>query len=345
MEVIQYSSLGLLSAIDDILDYSKIEKKELKLEARQFDLSKMIKELRTSTENQAKDKNLRFIYEEVNQLPKFAIGDRARLRQIILNLLNNAIKFTNAGEVKLSIKTEMLPNNILDFKIRISDTGVGIRKEKLDRIFESFIQEQIDDKRKFGGFGLGLCIVKALVELHNGKVNIQSEHGEGTTVDVSLALNLPQQNTKETLSPTHEKGVYDLNGKNILIVEDNPVNQMVMKSILRKWKNTTFDIANHGLEALDKLKEKQFDLILMDLQMPEMDGYEATEAIRNGVCGKQYENIPIIAVTADATDKAKNKVKSIGMDDYMTKPVDSDELYGKVVKCFYLQTVDLSYVL
>lgn len=345
LEVIQYSSLGLLSAIDDILDYSKIEKKELKLEERQFDLTKMVKELRTTAENQAKDKKLNFVYEEINQLPRFALGDRSRLRQIILNLLNNAIKFTNTGDVKLSIKTEVMPNNILDLKIKISDTGVGIRKEKLERIFESFIQEQIDDKRKFGGFGLGLCIVKALVELHEGKVNIQSEHGEGTTVDVSLALNLPEHIVKDTQSPTHEKGIYDLNGKNILIVEDNPVNQMVMKSILRKWKNTTFDIANHGLEALDKLKEKPFDLILMDLQMPEMDGYEATEAIRNGVCGKKYENIPIIAVTADATDKAKNKVKSIGMDDYMTKPVDSDELYAKVMNCFYLQSVDLSDVL
>ena len=344
LEVIQYSSLGLLSAIDDILDYSKIEKKELKLEERQLEISKVIQELRTITENQVKNKNLKFIYEEINQLPKYILGDKARIRQIILNVLNNAVKFTQEGEVKLSINSIMKNDNTVDLSITIQDTGVGIDQAKLDRIYESFIQEQIDDKRKFGGFGLGLCIVKALVELYQGKIDISSEQGKGTKVQIHLNFKVPTREQKISVSPI-VNGVYDLEGKHILIVEDNPVNQMVMKSILRKWKNTSFDIANHGLEALDKLQASHFDLILMDLQMPEMDGYEATEAIRKGEAGSKYQNIPIIAVTADATDKAKSKVKAVGMDDYMTKPVDKDELYTKIQHAFYLAKVDLSGVL
>ncbi|SNS14096.1 Signal transduction histidine kinase [Belliella buryatensis] len=344
LEVIQYSSLGLLSAIDDIFDYSKIEKKELKLEERQLEISKVIQELRTITDNQVKNKKLKFIYEEINQLPKYIIGDKARIRQIILNVLNNAVKFTQDGEVKLSINSVLQKNDTVNLNIIVQDTGVGIDKEKLDRIYESFIQEQIDDKRKFGGFGLGLCIVKALVELYEGKIEISSEQGKGTKVQIDLNFKVPSRDQKLPSSPL-VNGDYDLEGKHILIVEDNPVNQMVMKSILRKWKNTSFDIANHGLEALDKLKASHFDLILMDLQMPEMDGYEATEAIRKGEAGSKYQNIPIIAVTADATDKAKSKVKAVGMDDYMTKPVDKDELYTKIQHAFYLVKVDLSGVL
>ncbi|UJP66215.1 hybrid sensor histidine kinase/response regulator [Mongoliitalea daihaiensis] len=343
LEIIQYSSLELLSAINDILDYSNIEKKELKLEERPVKVEKIIQELRTITANKAKDKNLNFIYEEINQLPAYILGDKARIRQILLNILNNAIKFTQKGDVKLSIQSDLSPRNTVDLTITITDTGVGIEQEKLDRIYESFIQEQIDDKRKFGGFGLGLCIVKALIELYQGTINITSTKGKGTKVVMQLNFKLPEKKAAQATSSI--SGTYDLQGKHILIVEDNPVNQVVMKAILRKWQNTTFDIANNGIEALEKLQAAHVDLILMDLQMPEMDGYEATVAIRNGEAGSKNQQIPIIAVTADATDKAKEKVKAVGMDDYMTKPVDKDELYSKVQQCLYLQEVDVSNIL
>ncbi|TVP49452.1 MAG: hybrid sensor histidine kinase/response regulator [Mongoliibacter sp.] len=341
LEVIQYSSLGLLSAIDDILDYSRIEKKELKLDKKVFNFHKLLKEVRTNTERQALDKNLKFIYEEIGQIPKFIIGDLARTRQIFQNLLGNALKFTPEGSLKLSIETTQKANQTVSLNIKITDTGVGIPKHKLNSIFESFIQETINDKRKFGGFGLGLCIVKALVELFEGKLEIESQEGEGTTVTVLLDFNYAEPASAQ--EPDFLKnGVHDLSGKNILVVEDNAVNQMVMKSILKKWKNTSFDLAYNGVEALQKLKEEKFDLILMDLQMPEMDGYEATEAIRSGSAGNHHTHIPIIAVTADATDKAKNKAAAVGMDDYITKPVDREELYKKVQKCFFLQKVNIS---
>lgn len=339
LEVIEYSSLGLLNAIDDILDYSKIEKKELKLEYKPFDLHRVVKEVHSMTEKQASDKGLKFVFEEIMQMPNFVIGDRTRTRQILLNVLSNAIKFTHEGQVKLAIKTESIGENRSKIVFTIADTGVGIQAEKLDRIFESFIQEQIDDKRKFGGFGLGLCIVKALVDQYGGKLQIESATGVGTTVSVSLGFDQPEPKPQPELTKPAE---FDLLRKHLLVVEDNPVNQLVMKSILKKWKNTSFDVAFNGLEALEKLKAGKFDLILMDLQMPEMDGYEATEAIRKGACGSAYQSIPIIAVTADATEKAKSRVFEVGMDDYTTKPIEAEILYAKVKNALMLQAVELN---
>ncbi|MDP3471821.1 MAG: ATP-binding protein, partial [Algoriphagus sp.] len=334
LEVIKYSSVSLLTSIDDILDYSKIEKGELNLERKPFDLQKSLTEIKSLSYQQARDKGLTFIYEENVELPKRIVGDAVRFRQILNNVLHNAIKFTPSGKVKLQITQleENEENQILTFNV--SDTGIGIRPEKLDRIFESFIQEQIDDKRKFGGFGLGLCIVKALVNLYQGSVSIESNVGLGTTVEVKLTFQKAQQEPLELIKKD-SKAL--LKGKSILVVEDNPVNQLVIKSILRKWEGITFDFAGHGLEALEKLNSKSFDLILMDLQMPEMDGYEATVAIRGGKGGLRHTNIPIIAVTADTTEKSKIHANSVGMDDYMTKPVDSELLFEKVLKAFYLE--------
>ncbi len=338
LEVIKYSSVSLLSSIDDILDYSKIEKGELNLEQKTFDFQKVLNEIKLLAYQQTRDKGLKFIVEEKVQLPKKLIGDATRFRQILMNVIHNSIKFTNQGEVKLAI-TDLIEsgsNSILSFEI--SDTGVGIKPEKLDRIFESFIQEQIDDKRKFGGFGLGLCIVKALTQLYSGTVAIQSEVGKGTKVSISLTFGKAEESVQDPIK-AHSETL--LLGKRILVVEDNPVNQLVIKSILRKWKGITFDFANHGLEGLEKLQQSHFDLILMDLQMPEMDGYEATEAIRAGSAGEKYLTIPIIAVTADTTEKSKVKAKAVGMDDYMTKPVDAEILLEKVLQALFLENVQL----
>ncbi|MCH7403757.1 7TM diverse intracellular signaling domain-containing protein [Belliella kenyensis] len=338
LKVIRYSSLGLLSAIDDILDYSKIERNELQLEERKIDFAALIREVRTIVENQTKNKNLKFIYEEINQPPKFILGDKSRIRQIFLNLLNNAVKFTHEGYVSLRIQSEVVDNK-LHLDLMITDSGIGIQKAKLDRIFESFIQERIDDKRKFGGFGLGLGIVKALVKAYDGQISIESEQHKGTEVKVSLVFETPVEVTYPEIASEEQN--CSLKGKNILIVEDNHVNQLVIKSILRKIPELSFNIANHGIHALELLKSDKFDLILMDLQMPEMDGYETTQAIRQGDAGEKYLNIPIIAVTADATNKAKNKAYEVGMDDYLTKPIDSDELLTKMNNSLQLVNIDL----
>ncbi len=342
LEMIKYSSVSLLSSIEDILDYSKIEKGELILDQKAFDFHKVILEIKGLAFQKTRDKGLKFIYEEASVLPKRIIGDPIRFRQIITNLVDNAIKFTATGEVKLRFSQITEVDNLINLKIEISDTGIGIEQNKLNRIYESFIQQQLDDKRKFGGFGLGLCIVKALVDLYKGEIKITSQVDKGTHVFLSLDFGIVKPNDLEKLAETKRKSQELLLGKKILVVEDNPVNQLVIKSILRKWNGVTTDFANHGLEALSKMQEIKFDVVLMDLQMPEMDGYEATQAIRNGQGRDIHKEIPIIAVTADTTDQTKIRARSVGMDDFMTKPVDAELLLEKVLHALYLQEVQVS---
>lgn len=338
LEVIKYSSLSLLSSIDDILDYSKIEKGELVLEKRVFSTRKIIGELNALTFQQARDKKISFVYEERAPLPEKLLGDANRFRQILGNVLNNAVKFTQEGEIKLLLSAVQEQEQSVELFFEIQDTGVGIKPEKLDRIFESFIQEQLDDKRKFGGFGLGLCIVRALVNQHHGQIDIQSTPQKGTQVSIKLTLDKAPLDKLESIKRDADK---ILLGKHILVVEDNRVNQLVIKSILKKWNGVTFAFANHGLEALDLLHAEKFDLVLMDLQMPEMDGYEATQAIRAGKGREIHQGIPIIAVTADTTETSKNRVQAVGMDDYMNKPVDAEILKEKAAKALYLETIQL----
>ncbi|MBR9776573.1 MAG: response regulator [Cytophagales bacterium] len=341
LDVIHYSSLGLLGAIDDVLDYSKIEKGQLKLQETAFDLRKMISQIAHSYTTQAKDKGLKFDYQEIGIIPQLIIGDKRRTEQLIGNLLKNAIKFTQQGGIQLKVEALAQKENQCLLKIQVKDSGVGIKKQKLESIFASFTQGQNNDKRKFGGLGLGLCIVKALVNLHQGKINIQSEEGIGTLVTLELTYALPETGEQTDPYDFAKEGVFDLENKHILIVEDNALNQMVLKVILGKWSNTSFKIANNGLEAVEMLKTQTFDVVLMDLQMPVMDGYEATQAIRSGASGTNNSNIPIIAVTADVTQKARNKVFEIGMDDYMTKPVKKEEIYNKIKKVLFLKEIQI----
>ncbi|WP_235114679.1 response regulator [Cyclobacterium qasimii] len=336
LDIIHYSSLGLLGAIDDVLYYSMIEKGQLKLQETPFDLEKMITQIAGSFETQAVDKGLRFNFKKIGLIPQYIIGDRRSTEQLIGNLLKNALKFTRHGEIGLEVEAETQSENRILLKVKVKDTGVGIKKKQLESIFASFTQGQSNDKRKFGGLGLGLCIVKALVDLQKSKINIQSEEGKGTSVELELNYNLPEDSGEQTALYDFAKSeVLDLDNKNILIVEDNVLNQIVLKLILRKWANTSFEFANNGLEGIEMLKKQIFDVVLMDLQMPVMDGYEATQAIRAGACGSRNSDIPIIAVTADVTQKARNKVFEIGMDGYMTKPVKKEELYNKIKNVLY----------
>tara|TARA_R110002072_G_scaffold3334_2_gene24552 strand:+ start:4870 stop:7269 length:2400 start_codon:yes stop_codon:yes gene_type:complete len=342
LEVIQYSSMSLLGSIDDILDYSKIEKGELKLAHVEFDLHKIIQELKVVTNQKSREKGLEFVYEERNNINTKLVGDPIRLKQIISNVLNNATKFTQRGQIKLIVNTEEKKGNKLLLTLDIEDTGVGIAKDKITRIFDSFSQEQINDKRKYGGFGIGLCIVKALVDLHHGSIKVSSVKNEGTQVMIKIELEKSIAAPKNQDLMTQVQAEKLMQDKHFLVVEDNTVNQLVIKSILRKWKGVSFDFANDGLEALEALTTKAYDVILMDLQMPEMDGYEATELIRAGKSGMNSKDIPIIAVTADTTEKTKARVFAIGMDDYITKPIDQELLYASVEKALYLEKIKLN---
>ena len=327
-QIIKYSSHSLLSSVNDILDFSKIEKKELKLESIKFDPARVLENLKNNAVNRANDQGLDFQFSKSDTIPGFLIGDVTRLVQVVNNVLNNAIKFTSKGFVKFDIDCKIKENNRASLKFTVSDSGVGIPKEKMNSIFDSFSQNSIDNKRKFGGLGLGLYIVKTLVDMQNGTVEMESKVNQGTTCVITLDFDIvPQENKTEVMATPV---VYDLEGKSVLVVEDNPINQMVVKMITKKWLNTTVVYANNGQEALEAFETNHFDIVLMDLQMPIMDGYEATVAIRNGEAGAHNCNIPIIAVTADVMETTKNRVKEIGMNDYLSKPIKKETLYKAI---------------
>ncbi len=324
-QIIKYSTYSLLSSVNDILDFSKIERDEIKLETTEFDLVRTVEHIANNFEREAKDKGLEFTFIKGEDLPQMVKGDVVRLSQILHNVLSNALKFTHEGFVKFKLDAKKAKDNKVNITFTVSDTGVGISKEKINSIFDSFSQEGINNKRKFGGLGLGLYIVKHLINLHNGKIKVDSTTGLGTVCSIDLCYeNIP---VKKEIEITPVSPQYDLDGKAILVVEDNAMNQMVIKMITKKWLNTTVDFANNGQEGVEKLMEKHYDIILMDLQMPIMDGYEATIAIRNGEAGEDRKSIPIIALTADVMESTKEKVIEIGMNKYLSKPVDKDTLF------------------
>ncbi|GGI23591.1 hybrid sensor histidine kinase/response regulator [Pedobacter mendelii] len=326
-EVIKYTSYGLISSINDILDFSKIEKGQIELEKSEFKPLEILSKLALGSKRQIEEKGLSFNFRTSLDSDTLVLGDPIRLQQIVYNVLGNAIKFTQNGEISFEIKFT-LENDTLNLSIIISDTGVGIPTQKLESIFDLFSQTSLDNKRKFGGFGIGLSIVKSLVDLHKGKINIKSKLNEGTICEISI--NYPVIIKKERPLSIYSESDYDLFGKEILIVEDNPMNQMIIQMILEDWKNTVVSLANDGAECLELMKNKNFDLILMDLQMPVMDGYEAIMAIRNNKIGNNKINIPIIVITADITKETKDRVFMLGANDYMNKPIDDKLIYQKV---------------
>lgn len=330
-KIIKYSSHSLLGSVNDILDFSKIEKGELQLENSPFDPVQALEYLKNNAINLATDKGLEFQFSKSDRIPDFLIGDVSRLVQIVNNVLSNAIKFTLKGFVKFGIDAELLSGNRARLILTIADSGVGISPDKRERIFDSFYQKSNDNKKKFSGLGLGLYIVKTLVDLQSGEIKMDSVINVGTTCVITIDFEISEQQ-KITENGTTRVIENDLQRKSILVVEDNPINQMVIKMITKKWLNTTVMCVNNGEEALLALSENQFDIVLMDLQMPVMDGYEATIAIRNGEAGTRNSHIPIIAVTADVMEATKQRVREIGMNDYLSKPIKKEALYELVKK-------------
>ncbi|MEQ9262591.1 MAG: 7TM diverse intracellular signaling domain-containing protein [Owenweeksia sp.] len=325
VEMIQSASFSLLSSVNDILDYSKIEKQQLVLTQTEFSPAELLVKLSRNWRMQASQKNIQFNFELGPSLPEVCLGDPERLAQIAGNLVGNAIKFSAAGSVSIELSGAYPHPAAFNLIMSVKDTGVGISPKKLNTIFESFNQQQMGNKRQFGGLGLGLSIVKRLVDLHKGRIEIHSSKGEGTycRVEIPYAV-LPQ---KELESHHFSKDEQDLQGHPVLVVEDNPLNQFIMRKILSDWQNTPFKVVENGEEALEELQKETYHLIFMDLQMPVMDGYEATIAIRKGEAGAKNARIPIIAVTADVTEETRQKVKELGFNKYLSKPVSSEELY------------------
>lgn len=328
---IKYSADNLLVIINDILDFSKIEAGKVTFENIDFDLRHRMAELRKTFDHRTKEKGIGFEIEIDSQIPSVIKGDPYRLNQVLFNLVGNAIKFTSEGFIKMSATLMASKENTLTLQFSVKDTGIGIPENAQAKIFESFTQANTDTTRKYGGTGLGLAITKNLVQLQGGELSLTSSVGEGTTFFATInyqignALNLEEKKKKED-EPT------DLSQLNILLVEDNLMNQFVAKQFFKKWKNELI-IANHGAEAISILIERNdIDVVLMDLQMPEMSGFQAAEIIRDQNSAVKNTNIPIIALSADAFLETRRKVIEAGMNDYVTKPFNPEELYSKIVK-------------
>jgi PAS domain S-box-containing protein len=328
---IKYSADNLLVIINDILDFSKIEAGKVTFENIDFDLRHRMNELRKTFEHRTKEKGLDFIIEVNSDVPSAIKGDPYRLNQILFNLVGNAIKFTSEGYIKVLVKIAQKTENQINLQFTIRDSGIGIPASQQSKIFESFTQANTDTTRKYGGTGLGLAITKNLVQLQGGDIGIESEVGVGTSFIVNIPYsNGVEANLEKNIQKKEE--LSDLSSLNILLVEDNIMNQFVAKQFFKKWNNELI-IANHGAEAITILRERDdIDLVLMDLQMPEMSGFQAAEIIRGANTVVKNPHIPIIALSADAFLETRRKVIEAGMNDYVTKPFKPEELYSKILK-------------
>ncbi len=325
-EIIKYASISLLGSINDILDFEKIEKNQLTLRNEEFDPREALKQISDNWKIQAENKGLGYLFDMDPNLPKRVEGDRERLVQIVNNVLSNAVKFTRTGSVQFTLTSAKNTDNNYRFSLRVMDTGVGISNDMKAKIYESFGQMRLGDTRNFGGIGLGLNIVKHLVELFGGTIALDSWEGRGTEVKIDLPF---KGATVSSGGPTGDSP----QTIRILVVEDNALNQMVMRKFLGRWPHMKFDIVGNGSEAIQALGKETYHLVLMDIQMPIMDGYEATKIIRSGKLGERLRKIPIIAITADTTDATRKKVMDLGVNDYMTKPISSGILLEKIDSC------------
>ena len=324
VEAIKISSNSLNVLINDILDLAKVDSGKMTFVKEPFELQKSIKSILNSFDLKLKEKNVALLLELDSNLPSTLLGDSVRLNQIILNLMSNAIKFTHKGTIKLTINVQSEDKESVVIEFAISDTGIGIAKNKINTIFNIFEQAEIETSNSYGGTGLGLAIVKQLVEFQGGNINVLSKINKGST----FSFNLPFGKTVKNLTDQPEIFKLDKTVKNlrILVAEDVVLNQLLIKMILSDF-GFEHEVVNNGKIAVEKLKANTYDLILMDLQMPEMNGFEATEFIRK----KMKLNIPIIALTADVTTVDVVKCKEFGMDGYISKPIDENQLYNKII--------------
>jgi PAS domain S-box-containing protein len=329
LNAIKHSAENLKVIINDILDLAAIESGKFRFEKIAFNLKDLLPSLISTFAYQAKEKRLSLHYEIDEKLNRILLGDPVRLNQILINLLGNAVKFTHTGSIHVTCGVERIQKNTCWVRIEVADTGVGIPEEKLTTIFESFSQADASVTRKYGGSGLGLTIVKQLVELQNGKITVRSQEHQGSTFIVLIPYTIGKTSniTKTNDHSLQKSGVPLTKELNVLLVEDNDINRLYAKSILKNWSCHT-DIAENGLVAIEKVKNNYYDIILMDVQMPVMDGYEATKAIR--VMDSPMRDIPVVALTANATKKDVEKCLAAGMNDYLPKPFTPDDLLRKI---------------
>lgn len=327
LDIIKQSGEHLRNLIDDILDISKIEMGRLKIQYDRFDFFKVIELINDTYTVKAKTKNLEFSSKIDKNIPKYLVGDKIRLTQILTNLLDNAVKFTHHGGVNLNVKLLERKSKNLKVEFEIKDTGIGIQDDKIDSIFESFIQTH--DVNTYGGTGLGLSIVKSLINLMDGSLKVESKVDKGTIFKFILNFEFSANQKEEEVVDLKPKSRNTENKFNVLIADDLESNLLLLMKILADYGDYYVDVVSNGDQVIERLHQNHYDLILMDLKMPKMDGYETTRFIRQSKL-EEFKDIPIIALTANVSPLEKEICLGIGMNDYVAKPFNEKELIKKM---------------
>jgi signal transduction histidine kinase/CheY-like chemotaxis protein len=335
LDILKFSGSNLLAIVNDVLDFNKIESGKLVFENIKFNLPELMSNICGGQIIKAQEKGLKFQLSVDESLRrKLVFGDPTRLTQVTFNLISNAIKFTKQGSVHVRVATIEDRHNTITVNFTIQDTGIGIEKDNLNAIFEPFTQESITTTRQYGGTGLGLAIVKRLLELQNVQMQVKSKPGEGSEFSFNMEFTVSTEKYVEPaaqvqqLSSTADLDV--LKSLKVLIAEDNPVNVMLMKKLFSKWSLLPV-FADNGERAIEKVQYGNFDIILMDLQMPVMNGFDAATEIRK-LPDTQKSGIPIIALTASALTDIRERVFASGMNDYVSKPFKPEELKEKILQ-------------
>ena len=326
VSTVQKSGENLLSIVNDILDLSKIEAGMMRIEETDFSLRELVHSIEIMFTNKIENKGLAFTSFIEANVPDLLNGDPTRLTQILVNLIGNAVKFTQAGRIELHISGKS-ENDIFKTEFKVSDTGIGIEMDKIGHIFDRFSQAEDSITRKYGGTGLGLSIVRDLVNLQNGRIEVESTVGSGTNVVFSIPYQVSLRHFHEESVANSSENEWGNDCLNILVVEDNVINQSLLAHIFRNH-HIKHSIVNNGAEALEILPAGNFDLILMDIQMPVMDGYTATKEIRQNL----KMSIPIIAMTAHAMAGQREKCISFGMNDHIFKPIQENDLHRMIAR-------------
>jgi PAS domain S-box-containing protein len=323
LKILEFSAQNLLNLINDILDFTKIQTGNLVLESVNVNLKELVAQTLNSLQFKTVEKPVILKSEIDYRIPAFVIGDNTRLYQILINLLGNAVKFTEKGEVKLNVDLVEQTKKFVKVRFEVSDTGIGIPADKVDDIFNSYTQASSDTTRKYGGTGLGLAITKSLLALYNSDISVKSEIGKGSVFSFIIQF---ETSTTSVTNIDNKTPIQQLNGV-VLVVDDNEINRLLASKVISKW-GVTVDFAENGKIAFEKVQQKKYDLILMDLHMPVMDGMESSRAIRR--LGSNYAEIPIIALTASLFSQELETISECGMDGFVIKPFVPNDLYNKI---------------
>ena len=318
---------NLLTLVNDILDVSKIEAGMMQLEETRFSLRSMISSVGAMFLEKLKEKNLAFDVHIDKDVPDILVGDAIRLTQILVNLISNAVKFTESGSVAVKAEAVSITENDVRIRFIVSDTGIGIAPAKQKTVFERFQQAEAETSRRFGGTGLGLSIVKQLVEMQQGSIELQSEPGKGSEFIVELPFRQPDLAQIYSEAMAEQEEHVPLQKIRVLIAEDNAMNQHLVRHLMKSW-SIEHTIVSNGIEAVEALKNEPYSIVLMDIQMPEMDGYTATSIIRKEL----GSDVPVIAMTAHAMVGEKEKCLHLGMNDYVSKPIKETVLYNMIAR-------------